>query len=526
MGDESKRIGAELIPEFQAKSPLDFFKISPGGIGTEEAVTAQFQKAMKAQEDYANALEQRYNQPNWFNVAAGFAKPQLGGFLASLGSASQVLGEQQEAQKAIMPTIARMRAEVAAGQLGFEQRTTQKKMFDDIKAGKLPMDEQTLQKLGEFGTDTDIYKSAKDYFETQSKRQNQVINALVAQKDLTSLYAEFGVDWVNNQIDQIRKRFPNLEVPPGYRPSLSKTEGAPTSAAPSAAPAPTTPPGATVSASAPPAPEPAPPAIQGAPGASNLPRAAQVEAGSRETAEKIDLTRKTNDALQTQANNGAEIFKLAKNIYGAAAKKSLEPAFGMFEQGDALGVIGKALEDQQVSNVLGNVREQIQNARLGEYADPEKKKSALADLQVLERELSALQTLMQQGIINPTDMRTMYEAKSVPGKQNTQEAFLRSMARLASEGLSKYELNQAFQGMIKNPKFDIYTWTSSPAYASTMNKIGDRNSAIVKGTASYTMPSFMERGFQAEEPAQQRRTAPAQGPARSIREEARRRGIG
>ncbi len=492
MTGESKRIGPELIPEFQAKSPLDFFKISPGGIGTEEAVTAQFQKAMKAQEDYANALEQRYNQPNWFNVAAGFATPQLGGFLASMGSAAKVLGEQQEAQKAIMPTIARMRAEVAAGQLGFEQRTTQKKMFDDIKTGKLPMDEQTLQKLGEFGTDTDIYKSAKDYFDTQSKRQNQVINALIAQKDLTSLYAEFGVDWVNSQIDQIRKRFPNLEIPPGYMPSSSKTEGAPTSAAPSAAPGPVTPPGATVSASAPPVAEPTPTAIQGAPGASDLPRGSQVAAKKLETEEKVAATRKTSDELSAQANQGAKLYEAASTVYKAAAKPSLQKAFGLFEKGDALGVIGRALEQQNVSDVLADVRKQLTNLRLG----ADEKGRLIADFQAFENALNGLQYQVQQSITNPTDLRTKFEASSIPNVKNTQDAFLRGMARLASDGLSQYELNQAFQKTKNKPGFDIYDWQTSSPYADVMNAAKKRTTAVISNPASYTMPSFMQQGLQ------------------------------
>lgn len=486
MGKESR---IEFVPEYQSKSPLDFLKISPGGIGTETAVTEQFQKAMKAQDDYANALERRFIQPNWFNVAAGFAKPQLGGFLASLGSASEALGEQEEAQRAIAPTVARMRAEVAAGQLGFEQRTTQKKMFDDIKAGKLPMDEQTLQKLGEFGTETDIYKSAKDYFETQSKRQNQVINALIAQKDLTGLYAEFGVDWVNSQIDQIRKRFPNLEVPPGYRPSA---EGAPTSAAPSAAPGPVTAPGATVSASAPPVAEPAPPAIQGAPGASNLPRAAQVEAGSQETAKKIELTRKTNDELSAQANQGARLYEAASTVYKAAAKPSLQKAFGLFERGDALGVIGRALEHQNVSDVLADVRQQITNLRLG----ADEKGRLLADFQAFENALNGLQYQVQQSIPNPTDLRTKFEASSIPNIKNTQDAFLRGMARLASDGLSQYELNQAFQKTKNKPGFDIYDWQTSSPYADVMNAAKKRTTALITNPASYTMPSFMQQGLQ------------------------------
>jgi len=154
-------------PEFQTKSPLDFAKISPGGIGTHPEISEQFRKASQGVEDYAKALEDRFAQPNWFKVAAGFAKPQLGGFLASLGSASEEFGRQQEAARAISPTVAKMRAEVASGQLGFQQRMAQKEMADLINAGQIPLNSETLRKLGEFGTETDIYKAAKQKFDTE-----------------------------------------------------------------------------------------------------------------------------------------------------------------------------------------------------------------------------------------------------------------------------------------------------------------------------------------------------------------------
>lgn len=488
MGNESTRVATEFTPEFQSKSPLDFLKISPGGIGTDTAVTEQFQKAMKAQDDYANSLERRFAQPNWFNVAAGFAQPTLSGFFGSLGNASRVLGEQQEAQKAVAPTIARMRAEVAAGQLGFEQRTSQKKMFDDIKAGKLPMDEKTLQKLGEFGTETDIYKAAKDYFTTQSTRQDQVINAMVAQKNLTGLYAQYGVQWVNNQIDQIRKRFPGLETPPGYIPS----EGGSASAAPSAAPGPATSSGPTVSPSAPPAPAPTPPAIQGAPGAGEMPRGAQVEAQSQQTTEKIAATRKTSDELSNQATQGSKLFEAASAVYKAAAKPTLQKAFGLFERGDALGVIGRALEKQNVSEALADVRQQLTNLRLG----AKEKDTLISDFQAFEKALAGLQYQIQQGVTNPTDLRTKFEASSIPNVKDTQDAFLRGMARLASDGLSQYELNQAFQKIKNKPDFDIYDWQTSQPYADVMNAANKRTIAAITNPASYTPPDFIQRGLQ------------------------------
>lgn len=67
----------------------------------------------KAQKDAIAALEKRYQTPNWFKVAAGFAKPQLGGFTASLGSAAEALGENVELQRASQLPIAQMRLQLA-----------------------------------------------------------------------------------------------------------------------------------------------------------------------------------------------------------------------------------------------------------------------------------------------------------------------------------------------------------------------------------------------------------------------------
>jgi hypothetical protein len=78
---------------------------------------AEYQKTLK---DAMDSLEQRYAQPNWFNVAAGFAKPQLGGFTASLGSAAQALGENVEKQRESQIPIAAMKVEM--GRVGMIQK--------------------------------------------------------------------------------------------------------------------------------------------------------------------------------------------------------------------------------------------------------------------------------------------------------------------------------------------------------------------------------------------------------------------
>ena len=485
----------------EAKSPLagvmanvptiDLSKINPTGIGTDPEITAEYKNLMESQKKYADELEQRYAQPNWFKVAAGFAKPQLGGFLASLGTASEALGENIEQQRAIAPTVAAMRAEIAKGNIGLTQGLQAAKIAEQAaKEKRLPTGVEASQIAG---LTQGPGASAKSGQEIQSAQISDFIRALGEQRSYTELVANFGKEFVDRLLPQMMQL--GAKPPAGY-PGLG---GAPAAA-----------PGAPGGAPAAPGTD-----IQGAPGSKNLPRAAQVKAETLQTEEKIAATRKLNDTLSEQANAGAGLYEAASSVYKAAAKESLMKAFGAFEQGDVMGAIGRALEKQTVSEVIGDMRQQIINARLGDTA----KKHALSDLQALEGALASMQYQMQQGVVNPTDLRTSYEAKSLPGVKNTQDAFLRGMARLASEGLTKFELNQAFQTAKNNPKFDVYDWNSSDPYRNVMNAAKKRTSAVISYPASYSMPEFMTRGLTKPEPTS------VSTRASSIREEAKKRGI-
>jgi hypothetical protein len=112
----------------------DFGKLNLAGVGDDEKITGSYQEALNARKALADSLEQRYANPNLFKISAAFLKPQLGGFGASLGSAADVLGEHTERQRAISPTIAQMRAEVAAQELPMQQQFAQQKGFKDYMA--------------------------------------------------------------------------------------------------------------------------------------------------------------------------------------------------------------------------------------------------------------------------------------------------------------------------------------------------------------------------------------------------------
>jgi hypothetical protein len=82
----------------------------------------QLQEYLTLLKENETALKARYENPNWFNVAAGFLKPQLGGFAASLGSASASLGDTLEKQRANELDVAKMRSEIGMTKMVLSQR--------------------------------------------------------------------------------------------------------------------------------------------------------------------------------------------------------------------------------------------------------------------------------------------------------------------------------------------------------------------------------------------------------------------
>jgi len=145
----------------ELKNPLqvvtDPSKINPTGASQEDL--SEYQKSLDAQ---IKALEQRYANPNWFKVAAGFLKPQLGGFAASLGSASQALGENVELQRAAELPIAQMRSQLAQSKILTGQNKLQSDEFEAYRASGKPMTPQIAERLISLNPDSQVSKAVKE----------------------------------------------------------------------------------------------------------------------------------------------------------------------------------------------------------------------------------------------------------------------------------------------------------------------------------------------------------------------------
>jgi hypothetical protein len=151
------------------------------------------------------ALEKRYNEPNWFKVAAGFAKPQLGGFIASLGSAAEAAGETEEQRREQMLPVAQMKAEIDRAGMLLGQKEQQNQIYQRWLAKNTnpdgtitPMDATTYSRITSLGDSTPIALAAKAYYEGAQKGLDITTTATAAMGKDPLMNLE---DWTKFQLN-------------------------------------------------------------------------------------------------------------------------------------------------------------------------------------------------------------------------------------------------------------------------------------------------------------------------------------
>jgi hypothetical protein len=167
-----------------ATTPLslatDPSKINPAG--AQQADLDEYQRSLDEQ---IKSLEARYANPNWFKVAAGFAKPQLGGFMASFGSAAEALGENVEQQRAAALPIAQMRSQLAQSKILTGQNKTVADMVAEHYASGNPLTPEFVAKVKRIAPDAPSTKALMAQLETMQKQQQ--ITSSQQQVELTRL---------------------------------------------------------------------------------------------------------------------------------------------------------------------------------------------------------------------------------------------------------------------------------------------------------------------------------------------------
>jgi len=194
------------------------------------------EKLLSSLETAAQAVEQRYANPNWFNVAAGFLKPQLGGFMASLGSANQALGENLEKQRGSVLTAAEYRARVALMRNQLEQKARANdalKNAIDAPEGLGSKGAATMQALGGIPAS----EVSQALTTNEAAKRDEFRRDRAANKNEAELRAKYG----DQQYDLLNKDTP-LSAPaiPGAsanRPINSAVPAQPVQNAPAVVPA-------------------------------------------------------------------------------------------------------------------------------------------------------------------------------------------------------------------------------------------------------------------------------------------------
>jgi hypothetical protein len=175
------------------KAPLtlvtDPSKINPAGASQEDL--SEYQRSLDAQ---IKALEQRYANPNYFKVAAGFLKPQLGGFFASLGSASEALGESVEQQRAAELPIAQMRSQLAQSKILTGQNKSVADMVAEYEASGAPLTPEFVAKVNRIAPDSPSAKALSAQLATAQKQRELSSSEQANAMQRITLARTMGVD--------------------------------------------------------------------------------------------------------------------------------------------------------------------------------------------------------------------------------------------------------------------------------------------------------------------------------------------
>jgi hypothetical protein len=191
------------LPTYNIEQP-DLSKMNLAGYHEDPRISGAIENAMAKSNEFARALEKRYEQPNWFKVAAGFAKPQLGGFTASLGSAAEALGDTVEQQRMVAPTVAQMQMKTSIMEASLRQQELAERLlfnWEKDNPGK-PYPPELISKVEKLtGSSSPQAKAAQTFQTAMGTKLEQDIKAQRAKQESPFYQLPVGAlpdDWSKN----------------------------------------------------------------------------------------------------------------------------------------------------------------------------------------------------------------------------------------------------------------------------------------------------------------------------------------
>jgi hypothetical protein len=397
----------------ELKNPLqvvtDPSKINPTGASQEDL--SEYQKSLDAQ---IKALEQRYANPNYFKVAAGFLKPQLGGFFASLGSASEALGENIEQQRAAQLPIAQMRSQLAQSKILTGQNKLQSDEFETWRASGKPMDESTYARIVSVNPDSAVAKAAKGFFDaaqtkagtTQTKLQTEIAAVKAGGEDprMSAL-----ADIYSTSITPEKRKAAEDVVFNSRPPQIDAEEWA---------------------------------------AMSPYDRAERLRSYAKA---QLELGMEKEKLSAEQAKGAMERLPLLHSIRETAVQPGMDKFLGVFKGNDLLSIVGRAAAEGKIAGgKLQGFDEYYKQANLTN--------DQIATAQNLVKQLAELQVKSGNTITNPTDIARELYAMATPGTGNTQRSLLTLVDALAySDKHAKDRHAYVIEGKIPSRKLEANT---------------------------------------------------------------------
>jgi len=161
----------------------------------------------------------------------------LGGFFASLGSASQALGENEEKRRESMLPIAQMRTQLAQSKILTGANKTQADEYEAWRASGKPMDQATFTRLFSLNPQTPVAEAIKAAYEGQRKdlefttsQQRLMMDAIQMKQAKGMKLSVAEQNFLENLPGQLSKRQEAQPLLPGGAPTGAEGPAAASSA--------------------------------------------------------------------------------------------------------------------------------------------------------------------------------------------------------------------------------------------------------------------------------------------------------
>ena len=389
------------------------FGSDPSKINPYGADPSDVQEYQNALQDSIKALEDRYAQPNWFKVAAGFAKPQLGGFVASLGSAAGAMGDWQEQQRAAELPISQMRANLAQTKILMGQKQKAADLAD--AALQQPGGVTAKQVAGVRNLDRERGEFLQEQFTNEANLRDEILRARAAGRSDVELAAKYGPDFKRLFPSGVSNTYPTV-------PQYGKPPGQ-----------------GTVEISEPSKP---PVGFNGSPEDwQNMPLEKQNAVRSNLEEKRQGTAQEQETTYRTQAENASQMLPTLTALHELASKPNMQRILGIFENGDVLGAVGKAVESGSFPKLLETARSQV----IAAGKDPKD----ISDFNTLMGLVAKVNLGVRQGQLNPSNYTTEIDTMSGPGITDPQDAFLRKTALAQHDMSHRIQTYKTYKDAVK-----------------------------------------------------------------------------